>query len=113
MKISRQSINGIKLITIEEAEANLSNAEQFKQSIIDEINHGEKKMIISFEYVEYLDSSFLGALVAILKALIPHQGSLILIEMNDDITNLFQLTRLNKVFVLAANLEDALKELNG
>lgn len=113
MMINKQSIEGSKLITIEEAEANLSNAEQFKALVIEEVEAGEKKIIISFEKVEYLDSSFLGALVAILKALLPQQGSLILIEMNDDILNLFQLTRLNKVFVLADNLDDALTHLNG
>ena len=113
MLINKQSIEGVKLITIEEAEANLANAEQFKTLVIGEVEAGEKKIVISFEQVEYVDSSFLGALVAILKALLPKQGSLILIEMNDDILNLFQLTRLNKVFVLADTLEDALNNLNG
>lgn len=113
MKISKQSIDGTSLIIIDEAEANLSNAEQFKKMVIDEVEIGAKKIVISFENVEYVDSSFLGALVAILKALLPLQGSLILIKMNDDIINLFQLTRLNKVFVLADTLEDALNTLNG
>lgn len=113
MKINKQSIDGVSLVIIDEAEANLSNAEQFKKLVIDEVEKGEKKIVISFEYVEYVDSSFLGALVAVLKALLPLKGSLVLIAMNDDIINLFQLTRLNKVFVLADTLEDALNILNG
>jgi len=110
MNTTKKSISGIRLITIEEKEANLSNSELFKKAVKDDIEAGEKKIVVSFENVEYLDSSFLGALVAILKALLPENGKLVLINMNDDILNLFQLTRLDKIFILKTDLEDALKE---
>ncbi len=110
MNTTKQSISGIRLITIEEKEANLSNSEQFKKTVKDDIEAGEKKIVVSFENVEYVDSSFLGALVAVLKALLPENGKLVLINMNDDILNLFQLTRLDKIFTLKNDLEDALKE---
>lgn len=110
MNTSKQSINGISLITIEEKEANLSNAEQFKQDILEDIHSGQQQIILSFAKVEYLDSSFLGALVATLKALLPLNGKLVLIGMNDDIINLFRLTRLDKIFILKDTLENALNE---
>ena len=110
MKISKQQSGDINVITIEEKEANLSNSDEFKELILKEISAGSRKLIISFKQVEYLDSSFLGALVAILKALLPYNGKLILTDMNDDIVNLFQLTRLDKIFILHNDLENAVKE---
>lgn len=110
MKISKQQSGDIDVITIEEKEANLSNSDEFKELILEEITSGTRKLIISFKQVEYLDSSFLGALVAILKALLPYNGKLILTDMNDDIVNLFQLTRLDKIFILHNDLENAVKE---
>jgi anti-sigma B factor antagonist len=110
MKISKQQSGDIDVITIEEKEANLSNSDKFKELILEEINAGSRKIIISFKQVEYLDSSFLGALVAVLKALLPYNGKLILTDMNDDIVNLFQLTRLDKIFILHNDLENAVKE---
>jgi anti-sigma B factor antagonist len=110
MKTSKQQSGDIDVITIEEQEANLSNSEKFKELVLEEISAGNRKIIISFKHVEYLDSSFLGALVAILKALLPYNGKLVLTEMNGDIVNLFQLTRLDKIFILQTDLENAVKE---
>ncbi|TKC09334.1 STAS domain-containing protein [Pedobacter frigoris] len=110
MKTRKQKIDGVLAIVIEEREANLSRSEQFKELVQQEINAGERKLIISFINVDYVDSSFLGALVAILKSLLPLDGKLVLIGMNDDIVNLFQLTRLDKIFSLKDSLENALKE---
>jgi len=110
MKIRKQQIDEVLAIIIEEKEANLSKSEHFKELVLHEINGGARKLIISFVNVDYIDSSFLGALVAILKSLLPLEGKLVLFGMNDDILNLFQLTRLDKIFVLKNNLEDALIE---
>lgn len=110
MNINKQKIKEVLLITIEEPEANLSKSEQFKELMLQEINSGERALVISFAHVDYVDSSFLGALVATLKSLLPLNGKLVLIELNADIENLFQLTRLDKIFVVKDNLETALKE---
>jgi len=110
MKIRKQQIDEVLAIIIEEKEANLSKSEQFKELTLQEINNGHRKLIISFVNVDYLDSSFLGALVAILKSLLPLDGKLVLFGMNEDILNLFQITRLDKIFVLKMSLEEALKE---
>ena len=110
MKIRKQQIETVMAIIIEEKEANLSKSDHFKELVLQEVNNGERKLIISFVNVDYIDSSFLGALVAILKSLLPLEGKLVLFGLNDDILNLFQLTRLDKIFILKNSLEEALKE---
>ena len=60
------------------------------------------------EEVEYIDSSFLGALVSSLKHVISFKSDIILVGMRKDIVNLFALIRLDKVFKIYDNFNDAL-----
>jgi anti-sigma B factor antagonist len=108
MNLSKEKVNGILIVTIEEKEANLSKSDRFKELVVEEINLGERKVIVCFKKVEYLDSSFLGALVGILKILLPLNGKLVITDLNADIENLFELTRLNKIFVINNDVETAL-----
>lgn len=110
MEVKKEDYTDVTVLTIVGTDANLSRSELFKDFVFEEIDSGARKIVISFENVEYLDSSFLGALVAILKHLVPHEGKLILVELNNDIQNLFELTRLDKIFTLRNSLETALKE---
>jgi len=110
MKLSKQTINDVLVIVIENKEANLSKSEQFKELIFQDIEDGAQQLVISFQHVEYLDSSFLGALVAILKKLLPLKGKLVLTQLNKDILNLFALTRLDKIFNIESTLETSLQK---
>jgi anti-sigma B factor antagonist len=110
MNVKRQNIEDVVLLTIIDKDANLTKSENFKEIVFKEIESGTRNLIISFENVEYLDSSFLGALVAILKNLVPKNGKLTLIELNNDIRNLFELTRLDKIFNLMNSLETAIED---
>jgi len=109
MKLTKEYIDNVLVIVIEDKEANLSKAEQFKDLMLQEVESGARNLIISFKNVEYLDSSFLGALVAVLKKLLPLNGKLVITELNDDILNLFSLTRLDKIFTLKSTLQNSLE----
>lgn len=109
MKLEEKDLgNDITLIAIEEAEANLNIADDFKSKVIQKIESGERNLIVSFNNVTYIDSSFLGALVSVLKALIAVNGKLVLVNVNSNIYSLFEITRLNKVFVVENSLERAI-----
>ena len=79
-------------------EANLVEAERFKNDMIQLINEGHKTILVDFEKVDYVDSSFLGALVSSLKYAISKQSDIAVANLNKDIYNLFHLIRMNKVF---------------
>jgi anti-sigma B factor antagonist len=108
MNLSKEKVNGILIVTIEEKEANLSKSDRFKELVVEEINSGERNIILSFKNVLYLDSSFLGALVGILKMLLPLNGRLVISDLNGDIENLFELTRLNKIFSIKEDVKTAM-----
>jgi anti-sigma B factor antagonist len=111
MNLSKEKTNNILVFYIDEKDANLSKADRFKQLVVEEIDKGERKLIVSFKNVEYIDSSFLGALVGILKHLLPLKGQLVLSDLNGDIKNLFELTRLNKIFNIKKDLTTAMLDL--
>lgn len=97
------------LLNLQIKDANIGNAEQFKTGLIELFeSHQKKRLIINMHDVEYIDSSFLGALVASLKYVISFKSDIILVGMRKDIINLFELIRLDKVFKIHDSFDDAL-----
>lgn len=92
------------------AEANMEQADEFKHELITELDSGHKQILISFENVQYIDSSFLGALVAALKHALAKEGDLAVYGLNDNILNLFEMIRMDKVFKVFKKLPAAYNE---
>lgn len=86
------------IATIMIAEANMDQADVFKMELIAGMDSGKKQILISFENVQYIDSSFLGALVAALKHALANGGDLSVYGLNENILNLFEMIRMDKVF---------------
>ena len=85
-------------------EANLTISDIFKTELIAQVNAGHKLIVVNFERVTYVDSSFLGALVAGLKSAIPQKSEIAVVNLNQDIRNLFELIRMDKVFKVYEDL---------
>ncbi|MGF7079166.1 STAS domain-containing protein [Mucilaginibacter sp. UYCu711] len=90
--------NDILLVTLDIKEASLENGDAFKAEIIKLFDKYHTSIAIDMSAVEYIDSSFLGSIVSAFKHLISFQAELVLVGLSKDITNLFALTRLDKVF---------------
>ena len=86
------------LADIQPKEANLTVSEGFKEEMMGLINTGNKYLIVNFDNVIYVDSSFLGALVSSLKYAIVNKAEIVVAGLNKDIADLFQLIRLDKAF---------------
>ena len=99
----------IAVATIVTAEASLKNCDDFKTELIKLIDGDYQHIIISFENVNYIDSSFLGALVSSLKYAITKQCELRLTNLKKDIEALFQLIRVDKVFKIYKTNHEALE----
>lgn len=96
------------LIEIEVSEANLGNSDLFKSQVIQLLDRHKKNIIIDFNKVEYIDSSFLGALVAILKHAMAAKLDIVLVGLKTDVHDLLKLIRLDKVFKIYNNYNDAI-----
>jgi anti-sigma B factor antagonist len=96
----------ILLVTLKLKEASLENGDAFKAEVIKLFEKYKKSIAIDMSAVEYIDSSFLGAIVSAFKHLITFQAEVVLVGLSKDITNLFALTRLDKVFKIYNNFNE-------
>ena len=96
--IETHSRSGYLFVKIKIKEANLDVSDQFKTEMLELIDKGNTRLMVSFSEVAYVDSSFLGALVSVLKYAMSKDGDVSVVDLNKDINNLFSLIRMNKVF---------------
>ena len=62
------------------------------------IEEGQKNFIFNFSQCNFIDSTGLGALVAVYKKCAEKGGSIELKSLKPEVEKLFKLTRLDKVF---------------
>jgi anti-sigma B factor antagonist len=70
------------------------------------IADGHTQIILDISTLTFMDSSSLGAMVAVLKA-VGVQGKLVVSGATGIVRELFKLTRMDQVFTLATTIEDA------
>ncbi|MBA3828328.1 MAG: STAS domain-containing protein [Taibaiella sp.] len=103
--------NGLVQATIVPNEANADNAELFKEELTALVDNGAKNIILSFKNVTYIDSSFLGSLVVGLKYAMPRKADIYLVDLEEDIHDLFRLIRMDRVFKIYKNYNEAVKAI--
>ena len=97
-----------QLLVLMDGQLIVSNRQEFKQAVLDEVEQGARLVVVDFSGSAYIDSSGLGALVSLGKRIREAGGELRLAALNDDLRTLFELTRLDALFPLYATRDDAL-----
>jgi anti-sigma B factor antagonist len=87
-----------------------SVAPAFRQAVAQLVEGGDRRLVLDLAGVDFLDSSGLGSLVSILKAL-GTQGTLAVCGARGPVLALFKLTRMDKVFAIHADRAEALARL--
>lgn len=105
--IETKSINDSLVVRLTIKEAGLGQSDQFKHELFALLDKGHRRLIIDLEEVTYIDSSFLGALVAGLKHALFLKADIVLANLNKDILGLFELIRMDKVFSIFQNVDEA------
>jgi anti-sigma B factor antagonist len=91
---------GETVVVAVEGQLIAGNKQQLRDAVNLEIDRGARRFVIDFAETGYIDSAGLGALVSISKKIRDSQGSLRIAHLNEDLRTLFELTRLNSLFVL-------------
>lgn len=110
MQIATTRQGDVLVITVGETRLDARSAGSFRELVAEFIRAGHSKIVLNLTAVEFIDSSGLGALIAILKTLGPH-GGLVFCGIQQSIARLFQLTRMDKVFVILPGQDEALHKL--
>lgn len=108
MILEQKQIAGHNISVITAEEAGLNNADEFRLALLALVDGGTKNIVLSFENVTYIDSSFLGSLVVGLKHAIAKGAEIYLVHLRDDIYDLLCLIRMNKVFKIYRTAEQAI-----
>ncbi len=75
------------------------------------MERADRDFILDFGATDMVDSSALGAIVAVYKSISLTQRVLVLSSLNDTVRTLFELTQLQKIFPIEESLDDALELL--
>ena len=89
-------------------EVDLYTAPEFKQQLLDAIGKGAKDVIVDFSDTTFIDSTTLGVLVGGVKRLRSNGGQLSLVCSDRNITKIFEITGLDRVFTIYATRDEAL-----
>lgn len=98
------------LLDLDLQEADLNNADEFKTELLRLFEAHQKRVILNMQKVKYIDSSFLGALVSVLRHLISVKQDIVLVSVRKDIADLFALVRLDKVFKIYGSFDEAIAD---
>ena len=92
-------------------EIDLYTAPEFKQQLLDVIAKGAKTVVVDFSNTTFIDSTTLGVLVGGVKRLRANDGQLSLVCSDRNITKIFEITGLDRVFTIHGTREDAVASL--
>ena len=102
--------DGTSLISLA-GEVDLYTAPEFKQQLLEVIGQGAKTVLVDLTDTTFIDSTTLGVLVGGVKRLRPNGGQLVLVCDDRNITKIFEITGLDRVFTIYPTREDALAKL--
>ena len=93
-------------------EVDLYTAPEFKKELLDAISQGAKQVIVDFSETTFIDSTTLGVLVGGVKRLRTNDGQLSLVCSDRNITKIFEITGLDRVFTIYPTRVDAVEQLD-
>jgi anti-sigma B factor antagonist len=92
-------------------EVDLYTAPEFKQQLLEVISQGATEVIVDLSSTTFIDSTTLGVLVGGVKRLRPNEGRLSLVCSDRNITKIFEITGLDRVFDIYGDREAAVASL--
>ena len=94
-------------------EVDLYTAPELKQQLLEAIAEGGTTVIVDFTNTTFIDSTALGVLVGAVKRLRAVDGELIVVCGDPNITKIFEITGLDRVFSIYDSRDDAVAAVGG
>ena len=106
--ISTEQLSGDAYVISLTGEVDLYTAPEFKQQLLEVIRQGAKDVVVDFSDTTFIDSTTLGVLVGGVKRLRAQDGRLSLVCSDRNITKIFEITGLDRVFTIHPTRDEAL-----
>jgi anti-sigma B factor antagonist len=92
-----------------EGEINLNTSPELRKAF-EELSQGKsRKVVIDFAEVPYIDSSGLATLIELFQRLKKNNGALRICCVSDKVKNIFEITKLHRLFEVYSDQESALE----
>lgn len=108
MWYSSETVKNILVISVHLKRATMAETDKFKQYIADQLGEDKKHLIIDLSECEFIDSSFLGLIVAQLKRMTAAGHELKLVGFQPAVQSMFELTRMYKIIEAYSTVDEAL-----
>lgn len=112
MQLDRRNVDNALIVTPLDERLDARVATDFKEQMAELIASGHTKIILNLSRVEFIDSSGLGAIVSSLKRM-GGRGDLVVCGLQDTILTMFRLTRMDRVFQIFDDEQQAVAGLHG
>ena len=106
--IEDEAIDDSTHVIVLGGEVDLYTAPEFKERMVELIEAGKQQIVVDLSKATFIDSTTLGVLVGGVKRLRPAGGSLALVCTDENITKIFEITGLDRVFPIHESRDDAL-----
>jgi anti-sigma B factor antagonist len=111
MELARRTAGKVLIAKTIEHRVDARMAGEFKQELLAMVESGHPLIALDLSDVDIIDSSGLGAIVSALKQL-QGRGDLVIVGARPAVVDLFQLTRMDKVFRMFPRADDAIAALS-
>ena len=109
MAVKSETKSGL-LVCHVDGEVNINTSPDIKKAFDKILASKAPKIVINLSRVTYVDSSGLATLVEILKNMRSYGGKMKLASLSPKIKSLFEITKLDKLFEITANEEEAISK---
>ncbi len=109
-KLQHREEKGIVILT-PQGQLNASEVVSFKKEIAPFLQKEGADVIVDCSALEFVDSTGLGALIALLRKLEAKGGKLFFVGLGPEVASIFEITRLHKLFQIYPTLQIALEKI--
>lgn len=111
MKFESKHYGDITVLSLLEDRLDSELASSFKENMMKLIEKGNKYYLLDISATSFIDSSGLGAIISSYRN-IGKEGYIAFCGVQPAVMSLFDLTRMDKIFQIFKDQEEALKSLN-
>ena len=108
MQVNESKLGQYLVVEVQEKRLDARVALAIKNYLIEKFEEEQFNLIIDLKEVNFIDSSALGAFVTALK-LLGNRGSMILVGINENVLEIFRLTRMDRIFKIYDTAEGAVE----
>ena len=109
---STRQVGGVTIVDIKGRIVLGEESASLRDLVADLVSKGQKNILFNLAGVDYIDSMGLGAMVGAFTSLRKQGGELKLLNVNDKVTDVMQITKLYTIFDIAKDETSGVKSFS-